>query len=43
MTGTIEIATVTGAILAIDLGKYKSVACLDRSGGDRPRNPLAVF
>jgi transposase len=34
-TTTTEIATATGAILAIDLGKYKSVACLYGSADEQ--------
>jgi hypothetical protein len=32
---TTTIATAAGPILAIDLGKYKSVACLVRSADER--------
>jgi hypothetical protein len=34
MMTTAKTATVTETILAIDLGKYKSVACLYRSADD---------
>ena len=34
MTNTTTAPTTTGLILAIDLGKYKSVACLYRAADD---------
>ena len=35
MMTTTEIATATGAILAIDLGKYKRVVCHYHSAADQ--------
>jgi hypothetical protein len=35
MTTTTTVATAADTILAIDLGKYKSVACLYRSADDQ--------
>ena len=35
MTNTIKIAIATQTILALDLGKYKGVACIYRNADDQ--------